>query len=103
MNGDAGARDAPLVVCLVCGADDHPQRIGEIEALASELGGISTVAAVSAKTVAIRLQMPALTAQRCAAALSLFGATFVDEGALGAPTQMLVIIAAEQAETRTPP
>lgn len=96
------AAAAPLVICLACGAEDQPRRLGEISDLAEALGGRACAQSVSGRTVAIRIAVPESNAARFASALALAGATLMDATpdvvatAAGA-TDVLVLL------TREPP
>ncbi len=79
MSSISPGQKGPDVVCLACPTDELARRTAEIEALALELGGKAEVQSVTGRTTALAVSVPLPLGPRFAAALVLYGATFLSE------------------------
>jgi hypothetical protein len=95
MSGAGSSETGPLVVCLVCAADDQPRRVVEIEALALGLTGTTSVEHVTGRTTAIRVQIPEAAASRFAAALVFNGAVVLELRKERLGSSLIVLLTAE--------
>lgn len=97
MSGPGSGEPGPLVICLACAADDQPRRVAEIEALALELAGSTSVEHVSGRTTAIRVHVPEAAAARFAAAMVFGGAVIIEPRKERPVSTFIVLLTAEQA------